>query len=304
MSQVSRHRGVTREVGLRHGPIAVIDSLPPAGTPLHGTALLVPGYTGSKEDFVPVLDPLADRGWRLVAMDLPGQYESPGPDTPDAYTVGRLGDVVRSVAAAIGAGPIHAGPIHLVGHSFGGLVARAAAIAEPGRWASLALLDSGPAAISGARRGRIAALRPLLRHGMAAVYDALEELARHDSTWQAATGELGAFLRDRFVRSSPAGLAGMGEALQKEPDRVDELRSVGLPILVAHGEHDDAWSPPEQAEMARRLDARHEPIPAAAHSPAVEQPALTSQLLEGFWQASGRTVDPGAANRPAPAIRR
>ena len=48
-------------------------------------------------------------------------------------------------------------------------------------------------------------------------------------------------------------------------DRVDELRDSGLPVLVANGELDDAWTPAEQAEMAERLGAPH--VVFAGHGP-------------------------------------
>jgi pimeloyl-ACP methyl ester carboxylesterase len=87
--------------------------------------VLLPGYTGSKEDFAPILDPLAGAGFFVTAIDLPGQYESPGlPDAAD-YTPDRLAAAVIEVADELG------GSVRLLGHSFGGLVARAAVIAAP-----------------------------------------------------------------------------------------------------------------------------------------------------------------------------
>ena len=64
------------------------------------------------------------------------------------------------------------------------------------------------------------------------------------------------FLRRRFLAGTEAGLRGMGDALRAEPDRTAELRAAGVPLLVAYGEHDDAWPPHVQAEMAERLARR------------------------------------------------
>ena len=55
----------------------------------------------------------------------------------------------------------------------------------------------------------------------------------------------------------------MADAMLDEPDRVAELAAVGLPLLVAHGEADDAWLPHVQADMA-----------AAARRPARGHPQL------------------------------
>ena len=78
-------------------------------------------------------------------------------------------------------------------------------------------------------------------------------------------------------------LAGMGTALRSEPDRVEELRSTGIPSLVLYGVDDDAWPPSVQDEMAGRLGVDVVRIPAAIHSPAVENPAPTADALVKFW---------------------
>jgi pimeloyl-ACP methyl ester carboxylesterase len=64
---------------------------------------------------------------------------------------------------------------------------------------------------------------------------------------------------------------------------VAELAAVGLPVLVAHGEADDAWLPHVQADMARRLGARHEVILNSIHSPAIENPVRMREVLLDFW---------------------
>jgi pimeloyl-ACP methyl ester carboxylesterase len=263
---------MSRTLSTPAGPVAVLED--GDGPPV----LFVPGYTGTKEDFLLLLPLLAAGGLRAVAMDLPGQYETPGPDDLAAYTPDALAASVLAVAGQLGDRP------HLVGHSYGGLVSRAAVIAEPAFARSLVLLDSGPSAIGGDRRARMAALEPVLAAGgMPAVYDALEVLAAGDPTWVALAPEHKAFLRRRFLAGSAVGLQGMGDALRAEPDRTDALKLTEIPILVAYGEHDDAWPPAVQAEMAARLGAQTAAIPDAIHSPAAQQPAATARALLQFW---------------------
>ncbi|MCU1673168.1 MAG: Alpha/beta hydrolase [Frankiales bacterium] len=239
-----------------------------AGTPV----LLVPGYTGSKEDFRLLVQPLADAGYRAVACDQRGQYESAGPEDAAAYTVEALAEDLLGLAAELG-------PVHLVGHSFGGLVSRAAVLRDPAAVLSLTLLDSGPAALTGPRVEALPLLRPLLEQGgLVAVADALNAVAPVDQP-----PELRAFLRTRFLRNSPTALVAMADALTSEPDRVDALAAAGVRVQVVYGEADDAWSPAVQAEMARRLGCRAVVIPGALHSPAVENPAATLDALLSFF---------------------
>jgi pimeloyl-ACP methyl ester carboxylesterase len=245
----------------------------------HGRrALLVPGYTGSKEDFGPILDPLGEAGFLVTAIDLPGQLDSPAlPDASD-YVPDRLAGVVREVAAHFGERTL------LLGHSFGGLVARAAVIAEPSRFESLVLLASGPAGIGGVRRETMDRLDPVLAaSGVPGVYVAMQAALLDDPHYAAPPPDVAQFLERRFLTGTPAMLQGMADALRHEPDRVAELRATGVPVLVACGADDDAWPPSVQQQMAEHLGSRYVPIPAAAHSPAVENPAtLVAALLE-FW---------------------
>ena len=255
-------------------PLAALES-GPVDAP---AVLLVPGYTGSKEDFAPLLGPLGRAGLRAVAVDLPGQYESPGLADPQAYTPDRLAATIVAVARQLGP------DVRLLGHSFGGLVARAAAVSSPSTFASLVLLSSGPAALGGLRRARIEQLAPLLAaSGLPGVYAAMQAAAAGEPGWQAPPPELAEFLRRRFLGGSPTMLQGMGDALRYEPDRVTELAATGVPVLVVHGEHDDAWEPATQREMAGRLGARYEVVPHAAHSAAVENPDGLLPVLLDFW---------------------
>jgi pimeloyl-ACP methyl ester carboxylesterase len=254
------------------GPIAALR----AGEDGAPDVVLLPGFTGSKEDFTPLLDPLADAGYRVTAIDLPGQYESPGPDDPDWYTPDRLAGAVRSAFGGLNA-------VHLVGHSFGGLVARAAVIADPRPYADLVLMSSGPAAIDGLRKQRLDDLEPMLPNGLAAVYDAMQTALETEPGYVAPPADLADFLRRRFLTGAPAMLSGMGRALRTEPDRVEELIDAGLDLMVLFGEHDDAWPPEVQARMAARLAAPAVVVTHAAHSPAVENTESTAAALVEFW---------------------
>ncbi len=274
LRQLTPHRAVAVTLAGGTGPLAALDT----GPGPRGTVLLVPGYTGSKEDFAPLLDPVADAGWRAVAVDQRGQFESAGPDDPAGYAVEALAADLLQVAAEL------TGPVHLLGHSFGGIVARGAVLADPARFASLTLLASGPLGLTGPRADLLAHLAPLLdAGGVPLVHRTLEQLAVADPRAQAVPPAVRDFLARRFLANTAAGLSGMADAMTGEPDRVAELSATGVPVLVAHGAADDAWTPAAQEDMAHRLGARHEVLAGAVHSPAIEQPAACVAVLTSFW---------------------
>jgi len=265
-------------VAVPAGPLALLTCTDLSVAVAVDTVVLVPGYTGGKEDFLAILEPLACGGRTVVTYDQRGQYESPGDDDPRSYTIdalaGELLDLLRQL-----------GPAHVVGHSFGGLVARTAAIREPGAMRSLTLLCSGPGELPGPRAETVRTLRPVLvEGGKAALWQAMAEAPAGDPL----PGDVAALMKARFDGNSATGLIVMGDELLAAADRTEQLAATGLPVLVACGETDDAWPPAMQADMARRLGARHCVIAGAAHSPGVEQPDATVAVLVEFWARCAR----------------
>ncbi|MET9807063.1 alpha/beta fold hydrolase [Streptomyces halstedii] len=263
-----------RVLATGRGDFAVLDAVP--RTPARATALLLPGYTGSKEDFVALLEPLTDAGFRVVSVDGRGQYETEGPDDQNAYAQGELARDVLAQADALG----EERPVHLLGHSLGGQIARAAVLLDAAPFRSLTLMSSGPAEIVPAQRKKARMLSDALAGlTMDEVWRAMREL---DPPEDADTDD-GEDLRRRWLRHNPAQLIATGAQLSAEPDRVDELAALGLPVHVVSGESDDVWPVPSLDAMARRLGARRTVIEGAEHSPNTARPGPTAAALAAFW---------------------
>jgi pimeloyl-ACP methyl ester carboxylesterase len=258
------------------GPLAALRTEPAART--GAPVLLVPGYTGSKEDFIAVLAPIAAAGHEVLAVDQRGQYESPGGDNPSSYDVKVLADDVLAVLAGLSGGPAH-----LVGHSFGGLVVRAAALADPSAVRSLTLMSSGPAAIPAPADTNVALMAQALPvMDLETIWTAKRQLEAQLELAPPPPA-IEAWLHDRFMANNPVGLRRVAEQLLSEPDRTGELAALDLPVLVTFGDRDDVWPPALQAEMADRLGAPAVVLPDAGHSPAADLPEVTAQALLAFW---------------------
>jgi pimeloyl-ACP methyl ester carboxylesterase len=264
------------------GTFAVLDALPAAGPCELGTALLVPGYTGSKEDFIAILGELTAAGRRVVAMDQRGQYQTAGPDDPDAYDPRELGADVTALRAAVQA-------THLLGHSFGGLVVREAVLGgcTP---ASVTLLSSGPAVLPGPRAEELHFMLSYLDGTPAAglrakVAELWHGVIRPEAEAAGLAGPVLAFLEERMLANNPVGLVTMASHLLKAEDKTAELAARGIPGFVLYGEDDNAWPTEQQRDMAAMLGAEGTCIPGAAHSPNVEAPATTAHALTRFWNA-------------------
>lgn len=272
------------------GTLTALRAAPPAGVTRRGSALLVPGFTGSKEDHRVLLPLLAERGFDAWAYSQRGQGDSAGPDVVEAYTLDRLAAEVHELAAVVRSAAARdggdGGPVHLLGHSFGGVVASAAAVADPTAFASLTLLCSGPHGWPGRKadiRDRLLAaggrtdLWTLDNPGLAwrieqdpRVLDELDAEAR--------------FLRERSIATPTAQLLAAIDILADTTDVTPAIAATGLRVLVAHGEHDDlAWPQGWQRRTAEQLGARYVVLADAGHLPNLEAPTATADLLAEFW---------------------
>lgn len=241
-----------------------------------GTALLIPGFTGSKEDFLDALPRIADRGWNALAYSQRGQADSAAPAGIKAYGLDEFAQdavaIARSLRNTTG------DPVHLLGHSFGGVVAREALISEPRIFASLTLFSSGsgPIAATPERRAQLAQLEQL------AANPSVRRM-RPDVLAESFADPTEEMLRQRALATSLDNLLGIAHILSSGVDRTAELAATEVPAHVIYGRDDDAWPLTLYDEEARALGARRTVLEDAAHSAQNENlPAFASAVVQ-FW---------------------
>jgi pimeloyl-ACP methyl ester carboxylesterase len=255
--------------------------------------LLVHGFTGSKEDFDPVLSRLGETR-PVIAVDLPGHMDSPGPDDPAAYGLGALATWLLRLADAL-----DLRDFHLLGHSLGGLVVQRVAAMASQRLHSMILMDTGMGALREEAAEVVTRMAVAARdEGMEAAWEEGQRRPPRVHT-PSPNPEREVFSRRRFLALNPAGLIGEARGLIGAAPLGAFLRGIDIPVLVIHGEHDDAWIPSEQALLARTVSgARYVVVPDAVHSPQLENAEYWLKAVTTFLADAENTTADRSRRRP------
>lgn len=265
-------RGVRFHVQTRGsgGPVVVF---------VHGLAL-----DNLSSFFYTLATPVAEAGGRSVMYDLRGHGRTER--TRTGYAVG---DAVADLFAVLDA--LGHDRVHLVGHSFGGVIALNAALARPGRVAGLVLIEGhGPA---DRPRWNEDMLNTLGSSALRFEYERTPEQLR--LAGHRRLGRLAA-TADALVN----GTTLIEDVAAAEPVRPADLAALACPVLGIYGQHSDV-------AHAGRLLLRHVPDctlhTMAGHAHTVLQEG-TAEILEVLlpWLAHHagtrpRTAAPAAAGR-------
>ncbi len=261
------------------------------------------GGPGMASDYLARLDDLADDGRVVLRYDQVGcGRSSHHPEAPaDHWSVelflAELDDVLAHAGVREG--------YHLLGQSWGGMLAAEHAVRRPAGLTSLVLLDSPasmPAWAEGTRR-LVAGLPEEVRlaidaHEAAGTYDHPDYLAAVD-----------VFYRHHLCRLDPWPADVLASFAQLEEDPtvyaamigpseftitgtlaawsvVDRVRDVAVPTLVGYGEHDeatDSWRAFGEipGAVVHRFDA-------ASHTPHLETPQEHDRVVGAFLRDHDR----------------
>ena len=209
--------------------------------------VLIPGVTGSKEDFYLLAPILVAGGYFVQSFDLAGQYESAdaGPVPGGHYTYGLL---VADVVAFLRSGT----PAHVLGYSFAGVLPELALVEHPELFRSLTLLTTPPEPGQAFRGVRVIGWLSWFLGGRQGAGLMIWGIVTNKNN--VPPSRL-AFVRERFAltrRSSVDDIVGL---MKRVPDVAGRRAPAAIPVLVATGNH-DLW--PTHLHAANAAGARRD----------------------------------------------
>ena len=253
------------------GELAVVS----LGDPADPRVVLVPGVSGSKEDFALVLPVLAASGYYVQSYDLAGNYESAdaAPADPTAHYSYEL--FADDLIAFLEAG----GPAHLLGYSFAGTIAEIVTVQRPDLVRSLTLLAVPPQPGNGFRGVKI--LGPFTWMATGGVGAKLMRWGIVTHKKKVPQSRLD-FVRLRFEKTTMRSMSDIITLMKHAPDLTAQLRAAAIPKLVAVGSH-DLWPLELHAEFAAQIDARLA-VYDTGHSPCETTPNQLSRDLLALYE--------------------
>lgn len=245
-------------------------------------ALFLHGIGGSSASFRAQLGGGLADGFRLLAWDAPGYGDSPDPSPAIAATdaLDRLADAALSVLDDM--------PAHVVGVSWGGVVATRMALRRPELLRNLVLADStrGSGRTAEGRAGMARRVEEMAALGPRA-FAALRgpRLVGPDAGPRVRTG-----VEEIMAGCRPTGYA-LAAASMAATDHSADLPRITVPTLVVVGEHDVVTGVAESRAMADAIPgSRFALIPGAGHAANQEQPAEFDRVVGGFLADVGVAV--------------
>lgn len=250
-----------------------------SGREHHPPLLLLHGMSTSGDNFRELMHELTDDYW-LIAPDIPGFGYS---DDTSPYTVSHLIEWLAAFCDGL-----NLSAPHLLGHSFGGVLASAYALAYPAGLSSLILLapatlqvgyypewlrsfSKSPLSETVLKAG-IAASRLLLKRKIRLPFYDPERFA--DSLWDRRTAD--------YSRSRASAAVLRTLALF---DLRPHLPTIQHPTYILWGENDPILNPADAYKLAHLMPAAHlQTLPACGHTPQVEQRQQVVAAIRQFTQ--------------------
>lgn len=250
------------------GQLAVVSF----GDPAAERVVLVPGVTGSKEDFFLLAPILAASGYFVQSFDMAGQYESAdaGPVPGGRYTYELL---VTDLVAFLSSGE----PAHVLGYSFAGILAQLALVEHPRLFRTLTLLTAPPEPGQAFRGVRVIGWLSWFLGGRQGAGLMIWGIVTNKNKVPPTRLE---FVRSRFALTRRASVDDIVGLMKRVPDVRGRVAATRIPILVATGDH-DLWPTRLHAENAVALGGRlavyrtgHSPCETAPHQLARDMVVL------------------------------
>jgi pimeloyl-ACP methyl ester carboxylesterase len=239
--------------------------------------VLVHGFTGHRDDFLGVLEPLVEQR-RVLVPDLRGHGDSSSEPGDLGWNFDQL---INDLIAFLD--HLEIDRCDLLGHSMGGMLTLRLALAHPERIRSLIFMCTAPRLPESiSRRGFEVGAEIAAARGMDGLQVLMEKAGRADCSDTIATwgNRYWPHHQRRLCAMTPESFHGIGRAFFDSESLVDRLPEIMAPTLVMVGEFDSDFLPGADLFEAHLPNVTRVTLPGAEHHPHQENPSAWHAALE------------------------
>jgi 3-oxoadipate enol-lactonase len=219
--------------------------------------------------------PSLSRHFRTLCPDLPGSGRTPAVDevTTASLVKALLGFMDR----------LSLDRAHIVGHSYGSVLAQHLAVSHSDRVRSLSLIGPIQAPAEAARKALTERAAKVRSEGLVAVANATVQVATSALT-KTHRPEVAAFVRELVMRQEPKGYAATCEAIVGTA--AAKLEDITCPTLVITGDEDATSPPPVAKAIADKIKgASFHVLTGCGHWTPLEHAQPVTERLFNFLMA-------------------
>lgn len=227
---------------------------------------------------------------RMISLDLPGHGDSS--EAPPGVTIG---DLAQALIAFLETKVKR--PVHLIGHSLGGMVAQLTAARCPELTRSLILTGTSMTLTDAMRSVMEKRARSIEEGGMSAIVEDTLERWFAEATFESRP-DLVRACADTLLTRNPSCQANLWQAIGAH-DTVHQVARVKCPVRLIYGTSDPSTPPTVARDIRNRL-----PVPAklvllenASHLAPFEQAEVFMEHASNFWSEVEAASDGGPASR-------
>lgn len=247
------------------------------------TVLFLHGFTGSSEDWFPIIDQLPD-DFNYAALDLIGHGKSDKPFNPDYYTTDSIIDQIKFVKDKISP----ANPIILIGYSMGGRAALSFAAAYPKEIKGL-VLESASAGIKNEteRKKRYEDDMKLVQfihdHTMEEFIELWYDQEMFNTQRRFSNDKIKKLHKKKYDNSK-IGMMNIlkGFSTGIMPPLHDKLKSISVKAVLISGELDSKYTFINSKIVRGFHKAKHKVVKNSGHNTHLEEPKRFIEIITNY----------------------
>ncbi len=247
------------------------------------SVILIHGFTGCAEDWLPLIDMLPEN-FNYLLLDLIGHGKSDHPVIPEFYKTDSIIEQIKSVKEKI----IKDSKVILIGYSMGGRAALSFAVKYPEEIKGLVLESASAGIKNDTERNKryeedLKLVEFLSSHSMEEFIDFWQDQEMFNTQRRFSNDKIKRLKKIKYTNSK-IGLMNIlrGFSTGIMPPLHDKLKTIPIKVLLISGELDTKYNFINSKIVRGFRKAKHKVVKNSGHNTHLEEPKRTAEIITNY----------------------